>query len=524
MGCWLALFFLLCTLSTRTCAGDNNNTSSSSSPFTFPYTGYLQNQFTQAFYDRCWKYSVFREYTRQLENGHLSNRRFVVFVFHQKRLRNGGLGDRLAGLISAMNFAIRFNRTLLVRSENKIGRLFSPFHPLPEVRARLSYENWTQWATGYNPSWENHDETEHDMWYCINNVGTGSPRCSLEWGDVNQQIILLRSNRCYLCRDWNLPPSVASHQDLLHLLSGEDKPKGNHSSSSSSDSDRHPLSPDLYELGGCMLRMAFWPTDLLWKEVDRYYSEVAKDLHLTEKLEFDERRRSKQRRRKLSANGKKKKGGASTGPFYQIGMHFRCGDHAYISGTSFDSHCIYNGTYLDFTAKETSHAYNGAMVEGTPYDLGKCAARVAENQTNWLVDQHIPIAGRGESIEPSSQLLLSMGASDNFQSTKQMIDVSLSSNNRIGGGLLSPSGCHIELQDSFECLLITVSTWFALSLSDAIVIQTIRDARYPIPSSAFSRYAGLYSLKRNVFRDARHCDEIPDHQVMGISQQGNWFC
>jgi len=37
-------------------------------------------------------------------------------MFHEPGMKNGGLGDRLAGLISAAMMAMRFNRTLLIES------------------------------------------------------------------------------------------------------------------------------------------------------------------------------------------------------------------------------------------------------------------------------------------------------------------------------------------------------------------------------------------------------------------------
>eukprot|EP00981_Chlorochromonas_danica_P001368 scaffold292_cov161-Ochromonas_danica.AAC.6 len=487
--------------------------------FSFPYTEHLRTQFNQTFYDRCGKYSLIRDYTKHLESGHLSRDRFVVFVFQEKGLSNGGLGDRFAGLITAMNFAIRFNRTLLVRSENQFGRLFTPFHPLPEVRARLSYDNWTQWATSYDRSWENHDETEHDMWYCIN--AGGNPRCTLEHGDVSQPVILFRSNRCFLCYDWFHHLSSSAHNDLLRLVSEVD---GEKKDSFSSGGDHHssPV-PNLFEIGGCLLRLAAWPTDLLWKEVDRYYSELSGHLHLTEKTKHDDKLHEVNQRRKLvGGNDSKKK----AGPFFQIGMHFRCGDHSFQPSASGTSNCVYNDSYIDFLSKESTNINRGIMIEGTPHDLGKCAAIVAANQTKWLVGHHIPIAERGETnFDPSShQLLVSLGSSDNMDAAKQMVDVSLSTSRHIAGGLLSPSGCHVDVHDMFECLKSTVVTWFALSLSDVLVVQTPADAHYPAPASAFSRYAGLYSLKKNIFRDARHCDEAPDDQIMGLTQQGNWFC
>lgn len=61
--------------------------------WSFPFTPHLQQQFNRSFHERCAKYPFVEAYQRKLEN---PGDRFVVFVFQDARLNNGGLGDRYA--------------------------------------------------------------------------------------------------------------------------------------------------------------------------------------------------------------------------------------------------------------------------------------------------------------------------------------------------------------------------------------------------------------------------------------------
>jgi hypothetical protein len=56
--------------------------------------------------------------------------------------------------------------------------------------------------------------------------------------------------------------------------------------------------------------------------------------------------------------------------------------------------------------------------------------------------------------------------SDNVKAAEQMSAV-------VGHpySLISPQGCHIELDPSPECHMFTVSYWFMLALSDVIITQ-----------------------------------------------------
>jgi hypothetical protein len=132
----------------------------------------------------------------------------LIFVYEEHGFRNGGLGDRLGGLVSAVAMSIRFGRQLLLRASNGLEEVFRPYHPqdiaVSSSQARFSWANgnWTSWSK-YDGKWCCDDKTEYDLWMCINNVGSKNRQCGMHDGDVSQPHVLYRSNRAYLC---SLPP------------------------------------------------------------------------------------------------------------------------------------------------------------------------------------------------------------------------------------------------------------------------------------------------------------------------------
>lgn len=91
-------------------------------------TEVLKPAFEKSFHDRCTieKYPFIKAFTNKLEN---PGDRFVHFVLHEHGFRNGGFGDRLAGLLTATAMALRFDRQLLIQSNNGFDELFEPYSP-----------------------------------------------------------------------------------------------------------------------------------------------------------------------------------------------------------------------------------------------------------------------------------------------------------------------------------------------------------------------------------------------------------
>lgn len=177
-------------------------------------TEILRPAFEKTFADRCnpQKYPFMERYYQNLEN---PSDRFVHFVFHEHGLKNGGFGDRLAGLVSSAFIAVRFNRTLVIESGNGFDELFRPYHPRlhdyvdpitkkTEVRwlqddstnNRIgpNYRNWTSWAP-YDESLDDNDETEYDLWNCINIGGAWTSTCGMDKMDAAQKNVKIRGNR-----------------------------------------------------------------------------------------------------------------------------------------------------------------------------------------------------------------------------------------------------------------------------------------------------------------------------------------
>ena len=58
--------------------------------------------------------------------------------------------------------------------------------------------------------------------------------------------------------------------------------------------------------------------------------------------------------------------------------------------------------------------------------------------------------------------------------------------------VLTPIGCHTELDPSEACFIHTVTYWFSLSLSQSLIVQVHPDGNGGrSPHSAFSRYAAV---------------------------------
>lgn len=178
------------------------------------YSMTMRENFVESFDKTCRKYDFVRKYWKNLEN---PSGKFFHFVFQEKGLRNGGLGDRLGGLISAAMMSLRFNRTLLIESSNGFDKLFQPyFNPsaiAPRYHRTYEKDKWPDW--GYNKSFADHDETEYDLYFCINR-NDQTVKCGMENGDVSQPIIKLRGNRAYICK-WATHQTIHAHKELRDL-------------------------------------------------------------------------------------------------------------------------------------------------------------------------------------------------------------------------------------------------------------------------------------------------------------------
>eukprot|EP00605_Chrysophyceae_sp_TOSAG23-4_P002970 GSChrysophyteH1.ASY1.ANO1.3272.1 assembled CDS len=447
-----------------------------------PYTRALRKRFEDSFLDKCLKYPFVKQWENLLEH---TTDRYVTFIYHEPGLRNGGLGDRISGVINAVGLALRFNRTLLIESQNGFHELFQPFHSTllsadgkgaskvgDDYKYTWKKENWTSWSN-WSRKYVDNDSTEFDLWYCVNNIAWRGPLCSMDSGDVPQQHIKLRGNRNYLCK-WATHPDLPAHSEFFRAIA----PQG--------VTDYSQI--NLMEVAGCMMRLAMWPTEALWQYVDASLLE-------------------------------------SLGPertqvpvALQVGAHFRCGDRPSYLGNDRNA-CIHDPD------PSHQHEESSYMAAGAPDMIGACVRSIldkpflrgAVHPRGWRSRSlEVEDSGAGNSFSEAFPDRAVFIASDNDGSAQQ-----INATAHYPLTIVSPKGCHVELDPSFSCSQLTVGYWLILSSSDVIVTQTDNTGS---PISAFSRYAAVYGLKGDSLRDAKDCGEVKAMYDISRRWTGNWFC
>jgi hypothetical protein len=473
----------------------------------------IRDSFHKTFHHKCSRYPFVEQFWKNLDN---PSSEFVEFVYHEAGLKNGGFGDRLGGLITAAAIALRLNRTLVIKSGNGFGDYFRPYHrpthgyvsPASEIgpQRQYTYTNYSMW-TNFNFSQSSNDETELDLWNCINMNGKVNDVCGLDYAaTVPQPIIKLRSNRCYLCK-WMSQDRPA--QEQLRRILGLSE------------------ASNLYEVGGCLLRLAMWPTDLLFSKLAKVYSN---DLQLVQ---------TTIRRLQSSVGGAGTE--VSSKPVLNevnginihhlhthrhhvftahqhhlpilIGMHFRCGDWSYIKGRSVDDTCKHDVTKNASDYKELGES--DYMRFGTPADIGRCGKQIIANITATFDELKVSSTDTAQTSQFAKSLdVIVHIASDNPGSAAQMkeyVDWKKS--------FTSPFGCHVDRDTTQECTEKTIIYWMLLAMSDFIVTQVENGT----PISGFSRFAGIYGLKGDSIVTAIDC-KLESFQEMGWKKNGNWAC
>ena len=159
-----------------------------------------------------------------------NSRGLVIYIFQATKRTLGGLGDRVAGLITAVSFAIRTNRNFRLLMED-FSEGESPF------LTQINLGRFDDTIKYYNKS-------VRDLSNCIN---PSNVSCALD-ADIEEKVILYASNRAYLCR-WASDGNTPAHQQLqtigISYLS------------------------NLHEAAGCMLRVGLRPSPRLWESVDK---------------------------------------------------------------------------------------------------------------------------------------------------------------------------------------------------------------------------------------------------------------
>lgn len=484
----------------------------------------IRELFHRNFHAKCSKYPFVQRYQRMLED---PAPRYVVFTYHKPYLRNGGFGDRMGGLVTAAAYALKYNRTLILQASNGMFDLFKPYHPLDieegfgEVEEPVyTWEDAGSWSkytlrgyrhTALNIQAEATDSIYFNLDDCVSNTEEGfstaqTLKCSMMAGDVPQPVVRFTSNRAYLCL-WGSKVSkpYPAYAEMKWLGLG---PKAN-----------------LLEAAGCMLRLTMWPRDALWDAVDDAYRQLTGDIQKPKKKKAG----------KLLRKAKALVADSFTTAVpraYQIGCHFRCGDvHSYrhltLGSDGYDRRtCVFeegkDEQVVDWEAIGKSRYMNA----GHPQSIGKCAKEMVHGNTvDWKAMQSTEVVagldGSVATIGPKKRAPAQLVyiTSDNVIAGEQTRNYTAHP-----WALVSPQGCHIELDHSAECFVLTTVYWFMLALSDKIVTQTF--GTWSAPTSSFSRYAGMYGLYTDrPYHSGRHC-ELEETAMTKLSrvEQGNWIC
>jgi hypothetical protein len=529
------------------------------------YERLVRDHFEKTFHNTCRRFKFIQDYWKMLES---PPGQVVEFEFNVKGAKEGdlgGVGDRLGGLISAVAIALRFQRLVVIDADEAFNQYFRPLRNPSIVKAFpraevFSYENSSAWAK-YTPS-NDPRLVNNDMSRCSNPEyhpefylnPENIHKCGLDnykLDDVKDQpIIKIRANRCYLCK-WMSNPTDAARSQLIDVLG-------------LSEND------NLYEVGGCMLRLVIWPTDYaiaqLAQVIVNYVhprrnmistnSTVATvsvkatnvttgntvkypvnrtmqtlfpilnkklDSSLMKSAALSYRHRQqqsqKQSRPLLDRTGRQLPIPRPFLPF-MIGLHFRCGD-AFIKDKS--------SRACEFDPVNLASNSPTVMRSGNPLDTGMCAHIVASRLLQHLTS--ISNKSSGEIAPLDRSELMFHIASDNVYSAQQMLDYAT---NQVfaRNGYVSPIGCHIDINSTRTCAEETLLHFLLLSMSHIMILPTFDK----VPTSGFSRLAAVYGLmndvntrvhnndmKSNVLLSPLDCTGRPTAIHASVTH-GNWIC
>jgi hypothetical protein len=145
---------------------------------------------------------------------------------------------------------------------------------------------------------------------------------------------------------------------------------------------------DMFEAAGCMLRLIMWPTELLWNDITQVYDEFGQNVGASstnKKKKKAGRKKTKNKDNILASLNNEPSSSLVSGSFYQIGMHFRCGDR--YSYAKFKLHTDGYDRHACIEDADSSHPKTLYMRAGNPVDIGKCAKSSYKNYDRLLQKQ-----------------------------------------------------------------------------------------------------------------------------------------
>jgi hypothetical protein len=321
-------------------------------------------------------------------------------------------------MVSAVAYALRTGRTLLISGDKAFEEAFQPYHPdllahphlhggsRASAARKHKQRGWSDWQWA---GWRR--EYASNMSYlkqCVN-PRPNAKHCQLDH-DVPQRVVKYRSNRAFLCR-WVIKQAIYKNSGLARM--------------------GITSKTDLFEAAGCMLRLAMWPTERLWKALDK---------SLEPQLRLQQQRNQASRGAGALAGA-----GAGVTTSYQIGFHFRCGDKSFGGdGKTKNPECFFSPTV---PWKGTNFMDDKSL--DSPVDAAACGRKIIHS---------LPAA-----VQKHAMTYI---ASDNAVSSEQ-----INGTMQWPFVVLPPKVCHVDLEASFDCTLTTSLHWFMLSLSDKIIMQ-----------------------------------------------------
>jgi hypothetical protein len=451
-------------------------------------------KFEQKFQDTCQKYDFVRTYSNIMKE---LPERYLIFVFHEENHSTGGLGDRFAGLITAMAYSIRFNRILLIKGDSAFEKAFKPYHFANETDERFSWGSWS-WS-----NWKDDYLKEMEEFPCVNPNRFSQGKCAFD-SDHPVKVMKMYSNRVYLCR-WVAVESLNLRAELEKTL-------------------QNNIKTQLYETAGGVLRLSLSTTKVLWKSF--ISSRENSFLHKDQLHHHNSQHSSVALPQHHSSRPES----------LQIGIHFRCGDSTMegkedqppnpqcleISGVEWKGTSFYDDYSLD-----------------SPVHLGKCAQQKIDEKRNKSVQSIESNNNNNHSSNNSLTNAIVFITSDHRRSSKQILEY-LSP--EVPVYMPTNTACNVDHKKTSDCTLSTLEEWFLLSFSDLIITQELKrvdpksaycdtnvmdylQAPYPPEYgaiSAFSKYALVYGLN---FDQLYHGKCVAANTTtIGHYSHGNWMC
>ena len=238
--------------------------------------------------------------------------------------------------------------------------------------------------------------------------------------------------------------------------------------------------PDLFQISGCLLRLALWPTDHLWTMLAQFYKDM-KPNHRAEQV---------------TAVGSNHRMLSHDFP-YQVAINIRCGDHSF------------GDKRVTCTHDPLGQNNRLEQTYWREEDISECAKMVIAN--------HL-------SIAPNKRKTLFYITSDNM-AVSRGVNESVNYPNT----MIAPQACTVlnlgGCKSNYGTGLV-ILTFFSLSMSDILIAQNYDNnecTQLGIVSS-FPRYSIIYGLKSDPLRSTKHCERVVPQYNVSMHTNGNWEC